>query len=442
MHDSAPQSATQTANEGDVPGFCRDCLAPASAQARRCTSCGSPRLIRHKDLHDLTIAHLDCDAFYAAVEKRDDPSLRETPLIIGGGKRGVVSTACYIARINGVKSAMPMFKALKLCPGATVKSPDMKKYAAVGREVKAMMRDLTPLVEPLSIDEAFLDLGGTARLHGKSAAMSLADLAHRIERDIGITVSIGLAPNKFLAKIASDLDKPRGFSIIGKDETQAFLAAQPVSLIWGVGKATQKSLAKHGISQIAQLQRMEKNDLMRRFGNMGARLYHLSRGEDSRNVSSSGETKSISSETTFFDDITDAGKLSRILWQLAEKVSRRAKASHLAGQTVVLKLKTADFKTRTRNTTLSDPTQLADRIFSAANPMLLKEASGTAFRLIGVGISHLSELASDPAVNDLDQRTGQRARAELAMDKVREKFGEKAVEKGRGFKPAPKPDTI
>ena len=442
MHDSAPQSTAQTANGGDLPGFCRDCLEPVPhhvrGPVRRCASCGSPRLIRHKDLHDLTIAHLDCDAFYAAVEKRDDPSLREVPLIIGGGKRGVVSTACYIARINGVKSAMPMFKALKLCPNATVKSPDMKKYAAAGREVKAMMRDLTPLVEPLSIDEAFLDLGGTTRLHGRSAAMSLADLAQRIEAEVGISISIGLSHNKFLAKIASDFDKPRGFSIIGKDETLSFLASQPVSLIWGVGKAMQKSLAKHGISQIAQLQRLEKNDLMRRFGNMGARLYHLSRGEDSRHVSSSGETKSISAETTFFDDITDADKLSRILWQLTEKVSRRAKASRLAGQTVVLKLKTADFKTRTRNTTLSDPTQLADRIFSAANPMLLKETTGTAFRLIGVGISHLSELEGDPVVNDLDQRTGQRARAELAMDKVRDKFGEKSVEKGRGFKPQAK----
>lgn len=438
MHDSAPQSTAQTANAGDVPGFCRDCLEPSLSQVRRCASCGSPRIIRHKELNDLTIAHLDCDAFYAAVEKRDDPSLREVPLIIGGGKRGVVSTACYIARINGVKSAMPMFKALKLCPNAIVKSPDMKKYAATGREVKAMMRDLTPLVEPLSIDEAFLDLGGTTRLHGRSAAISLADLAQRIETEIGISVSIGLSHNKFLAKIASDFDKPRGFSIIGKDETLSFLASQPVSLIWGVGKAMQKSLAKHGISQIAQLQRLEKNDLTRRFGNMGARLYHLSRGEDSRHVSSSGETKSISSETTFFDDITDSDKLSRILWQLSEKVSRRAKASRLAGQTVVLKLKTADFKTRTRNTTLSDPTQLADRIFSAANPMLLKETTGTAFRLIGVGISHLSELQGDPIVSDLDQRTGQRARAELAMDKVREKFGEKAVEKGRGFKPQPK----
>ena len=263
--------------------------------------------------------------------------------------------------------------------------------------------------------------------------MSLADLARRVEEDIGITVSIGLSHNKFLAKIASDFDKPRGFSIIGKDETLSFLAAQPVSLIWGVGKATQKALAKHGISRIAQLQRMEKNDLMRRFGNMGARLYHLSRGDDTRTVTSSGETKSISAETTFFDDICDAEELTRKLWQLTEKVSRRAKASRLAGQTVVLKLKTADFKSRTRNTTLTDPTQLADRIFSAAHPMLLKEATGPEFRLIGVGISNLCQLEVDPAINDLDQRTGQRARAELAMDKVREKFGEKAVEKGRSF---------
>ncbi len=375
------------------------------------------------------------------MEKRDDPSLREKPLIIGGGKRGVVSTACYIARINGVKSAMPMFKALKRCPDAVVRSPNMKKYAAVGRQVRALMRDLTPLVEPLSIDEAFLDLSGTERLHGKSPAMSLAELALRIERDIGITVSIGLAHNKFLAKIASDFDKPRGFSVIAKEETLSFLAVQPVSLIWGVGRATQRALAKHGISSIAQLQRMEKNDLMRRFGNMGARLYHLSRGEDNRRVSPLGGAKSISAETTFFEDIAEPDELSRRLWQLAEKVSRRAKASHMAGQTVVLKLKTASFKTRTRNTTLSDPTQLADRIFSAAQPMLVKEADGTPYRLIGVGISHLSESDHDPSLHNLDQRSGQRARAELAMDKVRDKFGDKAVEKGRAFRPQPKAPT-
>ena len=420
-----------------TPGFCRDCLELQEGNGARCKRCGSPRVLRHAELFDLPIAHIDCDAFYAAVEKRDDPSLADKPVLIGGGKRGVVSTACYVARIKGVHSAMPMFKALKLCPEAIVLKPNMEKYSAAGKEIRRMMRELTPLVEPLSIDEAFLDMTGTDRLHGKAPALSVSELAQKIEREVGITVSIGLSHNKYLAKIASDLDKPRGFSVIGIAETKEFLARQPVSKIWGVGKVTQKSLAKHGVTVIGQLQKMEKVELMRKFSSIGTRLYYLSRGEDFRHVSPRSDTKSISSETTFFDDIRDAAELERILWQLTEKVSRRAKAAHLAGQTVVLKLKTAGFRTRTRNTSLHDPTQLADRIFQAAQPMLRREADGTAFRLIGVGISNLRKMDHDPALDDLDLRTGQRARAEVAMDVLREKFGRDAVELGRGFKMKP-----
>src|SRR5205085_2005624 len=349
---------------------------------RRCPACRSPRIAHHPELHTLSIAHLDCDAFYAAVEKRDDPSLRDKPVIIGGGKRGVVSTACYIARIQGVRSAMPMFKALKLCPGATVIGPNMEKYAAVGREVCAVMHDLTPLVEPLSIDEAFLDLSGTERLHGRSPALSLAKLANDIEAKIGITVSIGLSHNKFLAKMASDLEKPRGFSVIGKAETKVFLASKPIGLIWGVGKVLQAELARDGLTLIGQIQEREKADLMRRYGGMGARLYHLARGEDIRHVSPDDEAKSISAETTFEEDISDYKDLERILWQMSERVSRRAKAEHMAGRTVVLKLKTRDFKIRTRNTSLQEPTLLADRVFAAAQPLLEKEATGTAYRLL------------------------------------------------------------
>lgn len=419
--------------DNEAQGFCRDCFTPAGDEDRRCRACRSPRLIRHAELHNLTTAHLDCDAFYAAVEKRDNPDLRDKPVIVGGGHRGVVSTCCYIARIRGVRSAMPMFKALALCPEATVIRPDMAKYAAVGREVRALMLDLTPLVQPLSIDEAFLDLKGTERLHGRSAAYSLARLAQRIEKEIGITVSIGLSHNKFLAKMASDLDKPRGFSVIGKAETLGFLAARPVGAIWGVGKAMQAELAKDGITMIAQLQTRERNDLMRRYGVLGVRLYHLARGEDARNVSPDDDTKSISAETTFDDDISDYKTLERILWQMSEKVSRRAKKDRLAGRTVTLKLKTADFKIRTRNASLQDATVLADRIFSAAQPLLKREATGTAFRLLGVGISHLIEI--DPAVGDqsLDERAATRAKAEHAIDRLREKFGTKAVERGLAF---------
>ncbi|MBX3492060.1 MAG: DNA polymerase IV [Parvibaculum sp.] len=415
-------------------GFCRDCLSPAPEGATRCPACNRPRLKFHPELHDLPIAHLDCDAFYAAVEKRDDPSLRDKPLIIGGGKRGVVSTCCYIARIRGVRSAMPMFKALAACPEAVVMPPNMTKYAEVGREVRQLMRELTPLVEPLSIDEAFLDLTGTERLHHGSPALSMARLVNRIEKEIGITVSVGLSHNKFLAKIASDLDKPRGFSIIGRAETLSFLAAKPVSLIWGVGKAFEAKLARDGITRISQLQRMEENELMARYGSMGSRLWRLARGLDVRTVEPSQGAKSISAETTFTDDISDAAALDRILWPLCEKVSRRAKAAGLSGTTVVLKLKTADFRTRTRNQTLHDPTQLAEVIYRIAAPLLAKEATGTAFRLLGVGISQLTDgdLADPPDM--LDPAATRRATAERAMDRLRAKFGDKSIGKGRGLR--------
>ena len=420
-------------DDGATAGFCRDCFSAVSGVDRRCRACGSPRLLRHPELHQLSIAHIDCDAFYAAVEKRDRPELADKPVIIGGGTRGVVSTACYIARIHGVKSAMPMFKALKLCPHATVIPPDMTKYATAGKQVRELMLEVTPLVEPLSIDEAFLDLTGTARLHGMSPALTLAHLIARISEKVGISASVGLSHNKFLAKLASDLEKPRGFSVLGKAETLSFLASKPVGFIWGVGKAMQEELAKGGITMISQLQQMEKNDLMRRYGSMGARLYHLSRGEDQRIVSTDDHSKSISAETTFNTDIADRAELERILWPLAEKVSRRAKAEGVAGHTVVLKLKTSDFKLRTRNVSLADPTLLANRIYDAALPLLQREATGTAFRLIGIGISGLVEARPEQETETLDVTTAARAKAELAVDRIRDKFGRAAVNRGINF---------
>ncbi len=420
-------------DDAATAGFCRDCFSPTLGAERRCRQCGSPRLLRHPELHQLSIAHIDCDAFYASVEKRDRPELADKPVIVGGGTRGVVSTACYIARIQGVKSAMPMFKALKLCPEAVVIKPDMAKYAAAGRVVRELMLEVTPLVEPLSIDEAFLDLTGTVRLHGMSPALTLAHLINRIAEKVGISASVGLSHNKFLAKLASDLEKPRGFSVLGKAETLTFLATKPVGFIWGVGKAMQEELARGGITMIAQLQQMEKNDLMRRFGSMGSRLYHLSRGEDLRIVSTDDHSKSISAETTFNTDIRDGAELERILWPLAEKVSRRAKAEGVAGHTVVLKLKTADFKTRTRNVSLADPTLLANRIYDAAVPLLQREATGTSFRLIGVGISGLVAAKPEDETETLDVTTAARAKAELAVDRIRDKFGRSAVARGIGF---------
>ncbi len=415
-------------------GFCRDCLHLLQGAAKRCPSCGSPRLLRHAELYDLKIAHIDCDAFYASVEKRDNPDIQDKPVIIGGGRRGVVSTCCYIARINGVRSAMPMFKALEACPEAVIVRPDMEKYARVGKEVREMMRSLTPAVEPISIDEAFLDLTGTERLHGEPPALVLARMARTIEQEIGISVSVGLSYIKFLAKVASDFEKPRGFSVIGQAEAVSFLKEQPVSLIWGVGKAMQARLNKDGIFKIGTLQNMEESELARRYGSMGLRLARLSRGRDARQVQSSSKAKSVSAETTFNSDKALAEDLMPILRKLSERVSAGLKSKHIAGRTIVLKLKTADFKARTRNSTQSDPTRLADRIFHVGQSLLLKELDGTKFRLIGIGVSDLcNEQDADP-VDLVDHQGAKRAAAEHAMDKIREKFGTKSVDLGLTFK--------
>ena len=414
-------------------GFCRDCLAPQRAAAPRCDRCGSPRLARHPELYRLHLAHIDCDAFYAAVEKRDNPALRDKPVIVGGGKRGVVSTACYIARIQGVRSAMPMFKALEACPEAVVVKPDMEKYVRVGREVRAMMQALTPLVEPISIDEAFLDLAGTERLHGLPPAQVLARFAQQVEKEIGITVSAGLSYCKFLAKVASDFRKPRGFSVIGEAEAVSFLAEQPVTLIWGVGKAFAATLERDGIRMIGQLQKMERGDLMRRYGIMGDRLYRLARGEDDRQVHPDRDSKSVSAETTFDSDLGSLDDLVPVLRALSEKVSARLKKAGIAGRTVVLKLKSADFRIRTRNRQLGDPTRLADRVFSTGLDLLRREIDGTKYRLLGIGVSDLSDDGKADPPDLVDVQARKRAMAEGAIDALRDKFGRKAVETGYTF---------
>ncbi|MFN3461382.1 MAG: DNA polymerase IV [Oceanibaculum sp.] len=418
-----------------MTGLCRECghVLPESWAAPRCPACGSPRLIRHAELDTLTIAHLDCDAFYASVEKRDDPSLRDRPVLIGGGKRGVVSAACYIARIYGCRSAMPMFKALKLCPDAVVIKPDMEKYSAVGRQVRALMLDTTPLVQPLSIDEAFLDLSGTEKLHKGSPAHTLVLLVRRIEREIGITVSIGLSYNKFLAKIASDLDKPRGFAIVGRAEARDFLARQPVSLIWGVGQSLQARLVKDGITHIAQLQELDERTLIARYGAMGQRLFHFARGIDDRRVEPERETKSISAETTFDDDIADPEALRPILWRLSEKLAKRLKGEGFAAAGITLKLKTADFRLLTRSRKLDSPTLLAERLYRTALPLLEKEATGTSFRLIGIGASALADPADADPPDLVDPDRERQKKIEGAMDAVRKKLGDAAILKGRGF---------
>jgi DNA polymerase-4 len=410
--------------------FCRDCLADLGPSARRCGECGSPRLVRHHALPRLTIAHIDCDAFYAAVEKRDNPAIADKPVIIGGGKRGVVSAACYIARTFGVRSAMPMFKALALCPSATVIGPDMAKYVRVGREVRHAMQALTPLVEPLSIDEAFLDLSGTQRVHGMIPAKVLARFAREVERNIAITVSVGLSCNKFLAKIASDLDKPRGFAALDQADAKTMLADKPVGFIFGVGPATQERLSQRGFRIIADLQRADEIELMKQFPTEGRRLWRLARGIDDRRVVADRGAKTISSETTFETDISDFATLEKLLWRLSEKVSARLKNGELAGSTVTLKLKTADFRQRTRSQSIAAPTQLAAKIFAISREMLAKEIDGTAFRLMGTGVSALKPGSQADDTDMLDRRA---AHAERAIDDLRRKFGQAAVIRGIAY---------
>ena len=411
---------------------CRDCFALAAEPAGgRCPGCRSPRVVTHPELANLSLAHVDCDAFYASVEKRDHPELADQPVIVGGGARGVVAACCYIARIYGVHSAMPMFKARQRCPDAVVIKPDMARYRREGRRIRAMMQELTPLVEPLSVDEAFLDLSGTHELHGGPPAQTLARLAARVESEVGVTVSVGLSTNKFLARIASDLDKPRGFACLGETDVETFLPDQPVGIIPGAGEHLQGALRRLGIRTLGDLRRWSEPGLVAHFGRMGRRLHAFARGLDDRPVTPDAPAKSISAETTFAHDARDADALLRHLWPLCETVAQRLKASDRAGRTVTLKLKTADFRTRTRRQTLDDPTQLAERLYRTAEPLVRAAADGTAFRLIGIGAGDLTEGAQADPPTLLEPGRTRTARVEAAIDRVRAKLGPDAIAKGR-----------
>ncbi|HBS23201.1 MULTISPECIES: DNA polymerase IV [Thalassospira] len=380
-----------------------------------CPVCGGKRGIAHAELPELFIGHLDCDAFYASIEKRDRPELMDQPVIIGGGHRGVVSTCCYVARKFGVRSAMPAFKARELCPDGVFLKPDMAKYQREGYRVRDMMRAITPDIEPLSIDEAFLDLTNAQGTHGKTAAECLIDLQAEIRREVGITVSIGLSYNKFLAKIASDLNKPFGFSMIGTAEAVSFLADKPVRMMWGVGPAMERKLRDDGITTIGQMQQLDIHALQGRYGSIGKRFFHFSRGQDNRRVEQSSERKSLSSETTFNEDISDLDELVDIAKRLTARVASDLARKEIAGHTVVLKLKSADFKTRTRNMRLTYPTLREDLILETALTLLKKEVDGTRYRLLGVGVADLFPAeTADPA--DLFGETEETAPVELIED--------------------------
>lgn len=418
-------------NIPDMSALCKDCLSSLELSATACHKCGGHRVISHPMLTDLYIAHMDCDAFFAAIEKRDDPSLEGKPVIVGGGTRGVVSTCCYIARLYGIHSAMPMFKALKACPDVVVVRPNMEKYSEAAAIIRSKMEALTPLYQPVSIDEAYMDLSGTSAIHNRSPAESLLGLANEIERDVGITVSIGLASNKFLAKTASELDKPRGFAAISTEEAPAFLAPYPIDFLHGVGKKFAAKLKADRFDTIGDLQETPAKDLMSRYGETGFWLSQRAFGIDNRPVRIDSERKSVSAETTFSKDLRRLDLLEDSLWSVCLRTADRAKSKNTVGNIVTLKLKTSNFKSLTRRVSLHEPTQLAQTLFRATRPLLAKEVNGdTAFRLIGVGISELSQHRAD-ATDLLDPLIAKRAAAERASDAARARFGKDAVITGR-----------
>ncbi len=379
-----------------VSCVCRDCAAAFEGEAVRCPKCDSRRLFRHPELHRLTIGHIDCDSFYATVEKRDRPELASRPVIVGGeDHRGVVAACCYVARMSGVRSAMTIREALDRCPDATIIRPDIAKYKEVGHRARAIMEAFTPLVEPISIDEAYLDLSEVGDRLSISPAQALVEIVRRFESELRITASIGLSYNKLLAKIASDLDKPRGFSALGRADGPAFLAGKRVTILWGVGPALERKLFTDGITRVGDLQDKDEHWLVKRYGAMGRVLFNFARGEDSRRVQPESVSKSISAEETFDWDVTALPALTQELRPLAAKVARRLAREGLLGRSVVLKLKTKDFQQLTRSRRV-EPTADADAIFAAGLSLLEREVDGRAFRLIGVGCTDLAHPATDP----------------------------------------------
>ena len=412
---------------------CRECFKTFNEKKEFCNKCYSANLISNNEIENLNIAHVDCDAFYAAIEKRDNPKYKNFPIIIGGGKRGVVATACYIARTRGVKSAMPMYRALKLCPDAIIIKPNMQKYKKASKVINNLMKEITPLVEPLSLDEAFLDLSGTSRLHKKIPAVLLAELSKKIQKKVGISVSIGLSYNKFLAKICSDIDKPRGFSIINRLEAQSFLKDKPVEVIWGVGNTLKSKLNNDGIRTIGQIREMDCSELIVKYGSIGSHIHKLSNAEDVREIKPYRKVKSISHETTFEKDTNDEVFLKKILWSLCEKVSDRAKEKGLGGSTINLKIKTKDFKLISRSITIEEPTQIAEIIFQTSKLLLSREIKKNKFRLLGVGLSNLKDSEICDLYDLINTNSNKEKNIEFAIDAIRNRYGVNLIKKGRSI---------
>lgn len=419
-----------------MKAICRECLWTGEDVVRRCPSCGSPRVVCDPELDRLSIAHLDCDAFYASVEKRDRPELRDRPVIVGGGVRGVVSTCCYIARQSGVHSAMPMFKALKACPDAVVIKPDFSKYVPESERIFRFVGELTPLVQTLSLDEAWIDLSGTERLNGGPPALQLIRLQKRIEDETGLSVSIGLAPNRFLAKIASELDKPRGFSVIGAANAQALLAPKSVRILPGVGPVFGKTLISDGFATVGDLAAADLRNLVKRYGETGLRLHDLAHARDARSVNPEHDRRGMSAENTFNADLTTLEDLEAELWPLCEKVASKARRDGVSSRVVVLKLRRTDFKIITRRRTLPDPVQTARALFAIGRELLAPEL-GRPYRLIGIGLADIQDAEDLPEglFVSADRRT---LKTETTIDALRQKFGASAVVAGRALKPKPR----
>ena len=387
-------------------------------------------MVQHDELDQLTIAHLDCDAFYASVEKRDRPELRDKPVIVGGGRRGVAATCCYIARQYGVHSAMPMFKALKACPDAVVIKPDFAKYKAASAAIFGAVERLTPLVQTLSLDEAWIDLTGTERLNGGPPAFQLVRLQQQIEAETGLTVSIGLAPNRFLAKVASELDKPRGFSVLGS-EAAAVLAPKPVGILPGVGPVFRKTLQSDGYATVGDLAGADLRDLVKRYGETGLRLHDLAHGRDARRVNPAHDRKGMSAETTFNEDLTSAEDLEAELWPLCEKLASKARRDGVASRVLVLKLRRTDFRIVTRRISLPEPVQTARALFAAGRELMAPEL-GRPYRLIGIGMAEVVDAVDAPALFETSETRA--LKTETAIDALRAKFGARAVVAGRALK--------
>lgn len=379
------------------------------------------------------IIHLDMDAFYPAVEVLDNPALKGKPVIVGGSnERGVVSSASYEARKFGVHSAMPMAKAIGLCPKGIFLPVRMSRYQEVSKSIFKIFCLFTPLVEPLSIDEAFLDVTGSAHLFGTPVEIA-KKIKQVVLNETGLTVSAGVAPCKFVAKIASDMDKPDGLTVVQSDRVRDFLNPLPVNKMWGIGKKTTVALSRLNIHTFEDLSRMPVEFLERKFGKHGAKMHQLSMGIDERDVEPEHDVKSISHEETFARDIVDMNFAKKELLSLSNKVARRMRSEGITGKTVTLKVKYSDFVQITRSTTLLNSTNDGFKIYATSCCLLKKTKVGKRpVRLLGISISQLNLFGTETQLSlfQQDKASSKRERLNAALDSISDKFGEKSVRPG------------